>query len=261
MFLGLGGDASAFVPPHWPLAGSWYYAARMVLLIAASVSFAGLHLLVSGTALRDWLVNRLGEKPYSGLFSLLSLGAIVWLIRSYRVAFADRNPVYWHFGATPQHIAAPIMLFALFLAVVGMISPNPTSIGQERRLTEDAEPYGIQRVTRHPFLWGVTVWGTFHLFANGDAASIALFATFVVTALFGSASIDRKRTKRFGDVYRRYMEKTSSVPFVAMLQGRTRWVWKEIGLWRVVAVLAVFSAIVSIHPWLFGAYPLPGMAD
>ena len=30
--------------------------------------------------------------------------------------------------------------------------------------------------------------------------------------------------------------------------------------WPVV-MLAVFGLLVAIHPWLFGAYPLPGMAD
>jgi uncharacterized membrane protein len=88
-----------------------------------------------------------------------------------------------------------------------------------------------------------------------------LFSTFVVTALVGTVSIDRKRERALGERYRHYEAKTSNVPFIAIVQRRTRFVWREIGWWRVVVVFAVFAGLVSLHPWLFGAYPLPGMAD
>jgi uncharacterized membrane protein len=41
----------------------------------------------------------------------------------------------------------------------------------------DAPARGIQRVTRHPFLWGVAVWAFVHLIANGDVASLMLFGS------------------------------------------------------------------------------------
>jgi uncharacterized membrane protein len=229
--------------------------------MAAALSFAGLHLFVSGTPLRAVLVRRLGEGPYRGLFSLASLVSLIWLARSYSSAYGADNQFLWSFGVAPHHAAAPIMLAALLLAVIGLSSPNPTSVGQEKRLPADEEPRGIQRVTRHPFLWGVIVWSAFHVFANGDVASFVLFSTFFVIALVGTFSIDRKRERALGDAYRRYEAKTSNVPFVALARGRTRFVWREIGLWRVLVTLAVFAAMVSLHPWLFGAYPLPGMAD
>ena len=49
----------------------------MSLLIAAAATFVLLHLLVSGTRLRDALAARIGEGPYMGLFSLASIAALV----------------------------------------------------------------------------------------------------------------------------------------------------------------------------------------
>ena len=46
----------------------------MTNLIAAALAFLLLHLLVSGTRLRDTITGMIGEGPYMGLFSLATLG-------------------------------------------------------------------------------------------------------------------------------------------------------------------------------------------
>ena len=48
-------------------------------LVAACACFLGIHIFISGTRLRDVIAGSIGEGPYMGLFSLLSLGAIVWM--------------------------------------------------------------------------------------------------------------------------------------------------------------------------------------
>lgn len=54
----------------------------MTWLVAAAVFFVVIHIGVSGTGLRRGLVARIGEGPYMGLFSLASLGGMVWLARA-----------------------------------------------------------------------------------------------------------------------------------------------------------------------------------
>lgn len=233
----------------------------MTTLLVAAAAFIALHSVVAGSPLRAAFVRVLGERGYQGAFSAASIGGIWWLVSSYRGAFAGDNTLLWHFGVAPLHAAAPIMLLAMLLAVIGLLSPNPTSVGQERLLTRAPEARGIQRVTRHPFLWGVIVWSSFHLAANGDTASVVLFLTFLIVAVAGTFSIDRKRAHALGDVWRQYVATTSSVPFAAILTGRNRLVLREIGIGRIVAALVVFAGVAALHPWLFGAYPLPGMAD
>jgi uncharacterized membrane protein len=131
----------------------------------------------------------------------------------------------------------------------------------EGMLKDDPAPRGIQHVTRHPFLWGIAIWASFHIAANGDAASLVLFTAFLLVALIGTRSIDHKRELALGDAWRRYAERTSNLPFVAMFQGRTKFSWRELGWWRPLLALVVFGVLVSLHPMLFHAYPLPGMND
>jgi uncharacterized membrane protein len=232
----------------------------MLNLVLAASAFATLHLFVSGTPLRGVFVRRIGEGPYRGLFSLATLVTLVWLSRSYSAAFASDNVWLWHWPMA-QHAAAPIMLIAFLLAVPGIASRNPASVGQERVLQGNPEPHGMQRITRHPFLWGVAIWAAFHIAANGDVASIVLFATFLVVALVGTRSIDRKRSRALGAVWTAYEARTSNLPFAAIAQGRNRLALREIGWWRPLLALALFALVVALHPRLFGAYPLPGMAD
>jgi uncharacterized membrane protein len=232
----------------------------MIALIAAALSFAALHLIVSGTRLRGVLVGKLGAVPFRGLFSVLTLITIIAMRRTYSQAFATDNQFYWAWAGA-QHAAAPVMLLALLLAVAGLTTKSATSVGMEGMLQNDPAPRGIQHITRHPFLWGIAIWAAFHMAANGDAASLVLFSTFLLVALIGTSSIDHKREVALGDAWRRYAAKTSNLPFAAMLQGRTRFSFRELGFWRPLLALVVFAVLVSLHPLLFHAYPLPGMAD
>ena len=61
----------------------------MNMLIAAAIVFLAIHFLISGTRLRDTIAGAIGEKPYRGLFSLISLAAIIWLCWAYNVAQAS----------------------------------------------------------------------------------------------------------------------------------------------------------------------------
>jgi len=53
----------------------------------------------------------------------------------------------------------------------------------------------------------------------------------------------------------RFAAVTSHVPFVAILQGRNRMVWREIGWLRPIIGVVAFAVFFATHQWLFGARP------
>ena len=53
----------------------------MSSLPAAAIFFLGIHFFISGTPLRGKIVGLIGEGPFRGLFSLMSLIGIIWLCR------------------------------------------------------------------------------------------------------------------------------------------------------------------------------------
>jgi uncharacterized membrane protein len=231
----------------------------MISLIAAATFFVGVHLLVAGTKLRDRLVAALGEPRYMGAFSLASLGGIVWLSLAYSAAFSSSaNAGYWSTPAWLRDVVAVAMLVALTLVVYGLTSKNPTAVQQEKLLDGEADPAtGILRITRHPFLWGVALWAGAHLSANGDRASIVLFGSMLVISVAGTFSIDHKRKRLFGDKWEAFARRTSNIPFAAIARGDNRLVIGELMNWRAAAVIVAYVALVTSHPWLYDARPLP----
>jgi uncharacterized membrane protein len=226
----------------------------MGALLAACVFFLGIHVGISGSPLRGVIVGRIGERAYLGLFSLLSIAGLVWLIRAY--ARADR---IWLWSAPPAlHWAAPMLVLVAFVfVVIGLTTPSPTVVGSEAQLDVAEPARGILRVTRHPFLWGVALWAATHVTLNGDVASLALFGTLLVLALIGPPMIDSRRRRAFGDKWERFAAVTSSVPFGAIVAGRNTVRVDEIGAWRIVAAITAWAAMLMAHPWLFGAPALP----
>lgn len=233
----------------------------MAVLIAAALAFILLHLLVSGTRLRDTLTGTIGQGPYMGLFSLASLGLIVWMCIAYGGAErSGENPVFWGASTLTKEIQLGLMLIAFLLMVPGLTTPNPTSVRQEGALNRPDVVKGMLRITRHPFLWGVAVWAAGHLMVNGDVASLILFGALLALAIFGTVSIDAKRKRVLGATWDAFAAKTSNVPFAAIASGRQAFgvgEIAEIGWWRIVLAIALWVGMIFLHPIAFGANPLP----
>lgn len=230
----------------------------MSTLIAAAAAFLAIHFFVSGTPLRDRITAAIGERPYLGLFSLASVGLIVWLIVAYNRAQTGDDPQLYDLGEGVRHLGIPIVAIAFFLGVQGLLLRNPTSVQMADAARDEAVVTGVLRLTRHPFLWGVALWSAFHVAANGDEASVIFFGTFLVLALFGTVLIDAKRRRKLGATWTAFAARTSNVPFAAVIAGRNRVRLGEIFAWRFWVAAAIFLVILFCHPRLFGVSPFPG---
>jgi uncharacterized membrane protein len=222
-------------------------------LIAAAAFMLASHFGISSTGLRAWLAERLGERAYLGFYSLVALGAIVWLIVAYAQA-----PYVELWPTTPWLVWVPliVMPFALVLAVSGLSTLNPTAVGAPDTLGQAEPVRGIFRVTRHPFMWGVGLWAAAHITASGDLAGLIMFGAFGALALLGTSAIDRKLAARRGAEWQSFAAASSNLPLAAILAGRQRLVLAEIGWWRIALALVLYAVLLVAHPWLFGVSPL-----
>jgi uncharacterized membrane protein len=224
----------------------------MLSLLCAAVFFMALHLGVAGTKLRNTAIAALGERIYMALFSIGSIVGLIWLVIAYNHAPYIAT---WGLLQGWKAWAIALMLPATCLVVIGLTTPNPTSVAQEKRLTEPA--HGIVRVTRHPFLAGVAIWALVHLIGNGDVASLLFFATWAIVALVGTVSIDAKRRRVAGADWARFEAATSIIPFGAIAAGRNRFSYAEIGLWRWGAALLAYLLLLGGHGPIIGLPLLP----
>jgi uncharacterized membrane protein len=224
----------------------------MTALIAAAAGCVLLHLLVSGTRVRDALTGAIGQGPYMGLFSLASIALLVGVGFAFASARGDAANIVW-WGPTPatRYSQLGLMLLSMLLIVPGLTTPNPTSVRQEGALEKPDVVKGMLRITRHPFLWGVAVWAAGHLLVNGDLASFVLFGSMLVLAVFGTVSIDAKRKRALGAAWDAFAARTSNAPFAAIFAGRQKLSIGEIG-WRGLVGLVAALAIAFFHRQLFG---------
>lgn len=147
----------------------------MIILIFGLVLFFGAHIFPSFVGVRSSLIARLGEGPYKGLYSIISLAGFILIIAG--KSKADFQPL-WEPPLWSSSIAPILMLLSFVLLAAGNMPSN------------------FKRFTRHPMLWGVTIWSVTHLLANGDLSSALLFGVFGIFSLFDMVSSNLRGATR-----------------------------------------------------------------
>jgi uncharacterized membrane protein len=228
------------------------WSTAVLSLLLAAIFFAGIHLGIAGTTIRDRAIAALGQSGYRAAFSIATVVGLAWLVMAY-----NRAPyvVTWEMLEWWKPFAIILMLPASLLVVIGLTTPNPTAVAQENRLAQP--PQGIVRVTRHPFLTGVGLWALVHLIGDGDVASLIFCAVWAAVALAGTVSIDRKRQRLFGAAWEPFAAQTSIVPFAAIAAGRNRFKPDEIGAWRWGAAVVLYVLMLVGHADVIGVSPFP----
>ncbi len=218
-------------------------------LVIAGVAFCGSHTLLSSTRLRGSLRDQIGEQGFLLIYSLTALVTFAWFVVAY--ARSPLIPLWAPFKWT-AYVPVSIMPLATLLLVAGYSTPNPTAVGMERSARADDPAPGILRVTRHPVMWAVGLWALSHLAANGDLCSVWFFGMTAALALGGTVLIDRKKQLALGSHWQRLASITSNVPFAALVTGRTRLRWRDIGLLRPLAAVLLYAVLFLGHPYFAG---------
>ncbi len=142
--------------------------------ILGLVIFLGAHVFVTMRDRRAALVAKIGEWPYRGLLSLVSIVGIVLIgygFASYRAAglIPIWNPPGW-----TRHIVEALMWPASILVVAAYIPGN------------------IKRRLKHPMLVGAKTWAFAHLCANGDLGGIILFGSVLAWAVYDRITLKHR---------------------------------------------------------------------
>jgi len=143
----------------------------MSLLIVGISFFMLVHTLPWLPALRLRVINALGEKPYKGIYSLISLSGFVMIVLGMRgVPYV---PVYEP-AASAHIVTAALMFPALYLLIGRRTGSN------------------VRRLTAHPMMWGISFWAGGHLLANGELASLILFCSFLIYSVLDMLSANSR---------------------------------------------------------------------
>ncbi|MFZ0987141.1 MAG: NnrU family protein [Xanthobacteraceae bacterium] len=147
----------------------------LTLEILGLVIFLGTHVFVTMRDHRAALVARIGELPYRGLFSLVSIVGIV-LIGYGFAAYRAAGPIMvWYPPVWTRHIVVALMWPASIMVAAAYIPGN------------------IKRVLKHPMLVGVKTWAFAHLCANGDLGGIILFGSVLAWAVYDRITLKHRK--------------------------------------------------------------------
>jgi uncharacterized membrane protein len=147
----------------------------LALEILGLVVFLGTHVFVTMRGHRAVVVARIGEWPYRGLFSLVSIIGIV-LIGYGFAAYRAAGPIMvWYPPGWTQHIVVALMWPASICVAAAYIPGN------------------IKRVLKHPMLVGVKTWAFAHLCANGDLGGIILFGSVLAWAVYDRITLKHRK--------------------------------------------------------------------
>jgi len=219
------------------------------LLVAVLAAFVAMHTAISRPLLRAPLMAGLGRRGYAafhGIVSVLGMAAVFWAYA--RAPYVELWPTSMALRAAPV-LAMP---FACILAVASVTTPC-AGLGGDR-LPDGPNPApGILSVTRHPAPWALVLWCASHVIANGDLAALLLFGTMLVFSGFAPMLVDRRRRRLCGEAaWTRFAAATSTIPFLAAVQGRTRIDWRGIGWWPVPIGLVLYGIILLVHGPIIG---------
>jgi uncharacterized membrane protein len=155
----------------------------MTLLLLGLALFLGVHSTrIVADGWRTATIARVGEKPWKGIYSLLSIAGFVLLVIGYGAA--RQSPVVLFAPpAWTRHLAALLTIPAFVLLAAAYVPGN-----------------AIKRAVGHPMMAGVKVWALAHLIANGTLADVLLFGTFLAWAVLGFIAA-RRRDRAAGTTY------------------------------------------------------------
>lgn len=112
---------------------------------------------------------------------------------------------------------------------------------------------GITRVCRHPQLVGMTLWCIAHTIWLGTSFALLTSIGLVSYHLFGVWHGDKRLLERYGDSFKELQERTSIVPFLAIMQGRQKFVLQEFIRPAYLGVILTIVIFRWLHPVVIDA--------
>ena len=190
----------------------------MIVLALGLVLFLGVHSVrIAAEAGRARAIARLGEARWKGLYSLVAALGLVLIVWGYGAARADPI-VLWQPPVWTRHLAA-VLTLPVFVLIAAAYIPGTH----------------IRAAVGHPLVLGVKLWAAAHLIANGTAADVLLFGSFLLWAVLDFKSA-RARDRAQGI---RHLATGVSRDLAAIVIGLALW----------------FAFARYLHAWLIGVQP------
>lgn len=222
---------------HWIMLG---------LLLGFAVAHSGLaSLRTRGEAI-------IGARLYRVLFALVSIPLAVILVVYFFNHRYDGLLLWQVQGVTGVKtlvwILSAISFFFLYPATFNLLE-----IAAIQKPQVHLYETGILRVTRHPQMVGQVIWCIAHTLWLGTSFTLLTSLGLIAHHLFAVWHGDRRLEERYGEAFLKIKERTSVVPFLAIIDGRQSLNWQEFLRPAYLGVTGFILLLWWGHPWLMQA--------
>ena len=223
----------------------WLTSSHFVML-GLLLSFAIAH--SSLAALRPWGEKRIGARLYRVLFALVSLNLAVAMIIYFFNHRYDGLQL-WQVQGVVGVQSLVWWLSAISFLFLYPSTFNLLEIAAIQKPQVHLHETGIIRVTRHPQMVGQVIWCIAHTLWIGTTFTLLTSLGLILHHIFGVWHGDRRLQARFGESFETLKNRTSVMPFLAILQGRQTLNWQEF-------IRPAYLGIVGFVLLLWWAHPI-----
>lgn len=216
------------------------------LLLGFAVAHSGLaSLRTRGEAI-------IGARLYRVLFALVSIPLAVILVVYFFNHRYDGLLLWQVQGVTGVKtlvwILSAISFFFLYPATFNLLE-----IAAIQKPQVHLYETGILRVTRHPQMVGQVIWCIAHTLWLGTSFTLLTSLGLIAHHLFAVWHGDRRLEDRYGEAFLKVKERTSVIPFLAIIDGRQSLKWQEFLRPAYLGVTGFILLLWWAHPWLMQA--------
>ena len=233
----------------YTMLNSWLTPSHLVML-GLQLAFAIAH--SGGAALRPWAEKHIGPRLYRICFALISLPLAVILIIYFFNHRYDGLQL-WLVQAVPGVRLGVWVLSAISFFFLYPATFNLLEIAAIQKPQVHLYETGIIRITRHPQMVGQIIWCLAHTLWLGTSFTLVTSLGLILHHLFGVWHGDRRLAARYGEAFEIVKQRTSIIPFRAIIDGRQSIKWQEFIRPAYLGV-AIFIGLLSwAHPLLLVA--------
>lgn len=216
------------------------------LLLTFAIAHSG------GAALRPWAEKYIGPRLYRIVFALISLPLAVIVIIYF---FNHRYDGWqlWQVQGVPGVKAIVWVLSAISFLFLYPATFNLLEIAAIQKPQVHLYETGIIRITRHPQMVGQIIWCLAHTLWLGTSFTLVTSIGLVLHHLFGVWHGDRRLSYRYGEAFEIVKQRTSIIPFVAIIDGRQSLNWREFIRPAYLGVGIFVALLWWAHPFLLVA--------
>jgi len=182
--------------------------------------FGGSHIVMSHPPIREYMINEFGKQKFVGIYSTVVGVSLATMIYRYSklVKLPQNQKIIHNLNQSVPGNIAIILLQTLagVLIIEQSNNPSPASMTSEFKDNKE-ESKGLLRITRHGLFTGIALAGVSQILRLPRLIDLVFWGGFPVFCVVGSMHQDyRQKNVLPAEFY----EKTSAIPFVAILEGR-----------------------------------------